>query len=199
MSHPDMLVHRFFLDVRSQDEVLRHTVDTNNEWSPEGGWCIDFVKNLTLEEGIWLTQNAIIKPIGFTRESVADIQTAADSVNGVFQVPEEENVVYNKQRSNHWIHATNPATPNSLINGQLIKHPLPRGRGLNGHLEWYGVYNSENCTIIREGVAYSNLNKFSLAHLAADRPDRITSRNAWNYCSREVDGIWVSMSDLKAH
>jgi len=36
-------------------------------------------------------------------------------------------------------------------------------------------------------------------HLAADRPDRITSRNAWNYCSREVDGIWVSMSDLKAH
>jgi hypothetical protein len=194
-----MLVHRFFLDVRSQDEVLRHVADTNNEWSPQGEWHIDFVKNLTLEEGLWLTQNAIIRPIGFTRESVADIRTAADSVNGVFQVLEETNVVYN-ERSKHWIHATNPATPNSLINGQHIKHHLPRGGGLNGHFEWYGVYNSANRTIVREGVVYSNLHQFSIAHLTSDRPVNLTrTRNAWTHCSREVDGIWVSMSDLKSH
>ena len=189
MSHPDMLAHRFFLDVRSQDEVLRHAADT--EWSPQGEWHIDFVKNLTMEEGLWLTQNAIIRPIGFTRESIVEIRAAADSVNGVFQVP--------KERSRHWIHATNPATPNSLINGQRIKHPLPRGMGLHGHFEWYGVYNSANRTIVREGVVYSNLHQFSIAHLASDRPDRITTRNAWTHCSREVNGIWVSMSDLKSH
>jgi len=199
MSHPDMLVHRFFLDVRTQDEVLRHAADTNNEWSPDGEkWNIDFDKILTLEEGLWLTQNAIIRPIGFTRESVADIQAAADSVNGVFQVQEEEVDIYTNA-STHWMHATNPTTPNSLFDGQRIKTNIPIGRGLIGapH-EWIGVYHAANRTIVREGITYNNLNKFLVAHYSVDRPG-ISGPNAWinEFCFREVsNNEWAPMSDF---
>jgi hypothetical protein len=41
-----------------------------------------------------------------------------------------------------------------------------------------------------------SINKFAESHYQSERPERISSVNAWKECECEIDGVWVSTYNL---
>ena len=72
-----------------------------------------------------------------------------------------------------------------FTNGQRIRHTI----GINK--TWIGTYDSSKNGVLYDGEALT-LNKFAKSHIETERPDRVSSVNAWKECECEVDGTWIS-------
>jgi hypothetical protein len=80
-----------------------------------------------------------------------------------------------------------------FTNGQRIRHTI----GINKI--WTGTYDSSKNVIVYDGKIYqgrSPLNQFAESHYKSERPDRVSSVNAWKECECEVDGKWISTRSL---
>lgn len=76
-----------------------------------------------------------------------------------------------------------------FTNGQRIRHTI----GINK--TWIGVYDSSKNGIVYSGKTLT-LNKFAVSHYESERPDRVSSVNAWKECECEIDGKWISTYSL---
>jgi hypothetical protein len=76
-----------------------------------------------------------------------------------------------------------------FTNGQRIRHTI----GINK--TWIGTYDSSKNVIVYDGKTLS-LNKFAESHYKSERPDRVSSVNAWKECECEVNGKWISTYSL---
>jgi hypothetical protein len=61
---------------------------------------------------------------------------------------------------------------------------------------WIGTYDSKKNVIIHDGKFYTSLSNFALLHNRVYNPSRF-STDGWTHCECEVDGKWISCSQIR--
>ena len=65
-----------------------------------------------------------------------------------------------------------------------------------GESVWVGLYKKNSNTIVFETQEFENLNKFAIAHIKYENPNKVQDRvtvNAWKECETEIEpNTWIS-------
>jgi hypothetical protein len=188
---------------RTPKERLKEA-NSSDTWKPPTPYKIEFAKKVKNPKEKETTLHKLLEQyterINFRREffkvSLEEIKIFFDLIDGEIYKEDEENKrnedieedeknnsdLYNSKRNMHNM-------SQYFKDGQRIRHVI----GINRI--WIGIYNLSQNVIIYEGNMYKSLSGFALKHNRVYNLLRKTT-NGWSECEYEVDGNWVSTSNL---
>jgi len=208
MSNPSMPgILKVGMTERTPDIRLGEA-NASDTWRPPTPYTIEFAKKVSNASGkektlhILLEQCRIHPRREFFRNSSEKIRTFFDLMDGEMwtgphvEDEEEEEEKEEEDTSSESAPRVKPTgvkgcrdMAKCFTDGQRIRHTI----GMNN--TWIGIYDSSKNRIVHD-LKTLTLNKFAVLHFESERPDRVSSVNAWKECECEVDGKWISTYSL---
>ena len=183
--------------------------NASDTWRPPTPYKIEFAKKVSDASGKEKTLHTLLEQYTerinprreFFRVSPEEVRKFFDLMDGEMWAEtrveeEEEEEEEEEDTSSDSAPRVKPAgvkgcrdMAKCFTNGQRIRHTI----GINK--TWTGTYDSSKNGIVYDGKILT-LNKFAVSHFESERPDRVSSVNAWKECECEVDGKWISTYSL---
>lgn len=176
-------------------------------WKPPTPYKIEFAKKVknpkeketTLHKLLEQYTERINPRREFFKVSLEEIKIFFDLIDGEIYKENKDNKEIDEKNNIEEDEENNSDSDNSKRNmynmsqyfkdGQRIRHII----GINKIR--IGIYNSSQNVIIHEGNMYKSLSGFALKHNRVYNSSRKTT-NGWTECEYEVDGQWISTSNL---
>ena len=192
-------------------EARLSEANTSDTWRPPTPYKIEFAKMVSNPSQKEKTLHTLLEQYTdrihprreFFRVSPEEVRKFFDLMDGEMwsetrvEEEEEEEEEDTSSESAPQVNATGVKGCRDMTkcftNGQRIRHTI----GINKI--WTGTYDSSKNVIVYDGKIYqgrSPLNQFAESHYKSERPDRVSSVNAWKECECEVDGKWISTRSL---